>query len=264
MKKFNNQKVVIITGARSGIGLATAKFLLTKGLKVYGIALHEDNLGFPIYMGDVNDSKRMEEIFSDIYKKEKHIDVVINNAGIGISGAIENTLKERVEKIFNTNTIACIDISKIAIPYLRQTKGKIINTSSVAASAAISFQACYSATKAAIETFSLALSKEVRPWGIKICCVRPGDTKTGFTDARLKNEVDNPLYSDIVKKKTEKMEKYERQGESPMKVAKVMYKCIKRKNPPLICSVGFGYKLVSGLLKILPTKLANYLVYKFY
>ncbi len=264
MKKNKEQKVAIISGARSGIGLATSKYLLSKGIKVYGISLHEDDLGFHIYAGDVNDESRMIEIFEDVFRKEGHIDIVINNAGIGISGAVENTTKDRIEKIFNTNIISIVDICKIAIPYLRKSKGKIINTSSVAASAAISFQACYSATKAALESFSIALSKEVRSWGIKICCVRPGDTKTGFTDARLKNEKDNPLYGDLVKKKTEKMEKYERQGADPLCVSKVMYKCIKRKNPPLVCSVGFANKLVSGLIKILPTRWSNYLIYKFY
>lgn len=262
--KNTNQKVVIITGASSGIGLATANLLLEKGMIVYGIARTYADTRFKLFLADVCDSVKISEIFEQIYKEEGRIDVVVNNAGIGISGAIENTPKQLVEKIFDVNVVAVVDICKIAIPYLRKTKGRILNTSSVASIACIPFQACYSATKASIEGFSLSLAKELMPQGIKICCVRPGDTKTGFTDSRIKNQDDQEIYGDFVKKKTEKMEKYERNGDSPTKVAKVMYKCIKKKNPPLVCSVGFGYKLICVLLKVLPARLANYLVYKIY
>ena len=261
------KKVIVISGASSGIGLATANYFFKNGWTVYGIArkpIEDMNTTFNYFQGDICDSIFMKKIAKEIYDKEGQIDVLYNNAGFGISGAIEFTDKEKVEKIFNVNTIAQIDMCKIYIPYLRETKGKIIFTSSVAASAAIPFQACYSATKAAIESFALALSKEVRSQGIKIACVRPGDTKTGFTEARDKNEQTNEAYGDIIKKKTSNMEKFEINGMQPIAVSKLVYKVAKRKNPPLISSVGFGYKLASSLLKVMPVRWSNYFIYKFY
>ena len=265
--KNQTKKVIVISGAGSGIGLATANFFLKNGWIVYGIAREPEEkvkADFNYYQGDICDSKLMQSIAEDIYKKEGQIDVLYNNAGFGISGAIEFTEKERVEKIFDVNIIAHIDMCKIYIPYLRETKGKIIFTSSVAAPAAIPFQACYSATKAGIESFALALSKEVRNQGIKVACVRPGDIKTGFTEARDKNEQTSEAYGDIVKKKTNNMEKSEINGMKPIAVAKQVYKVAKCNNPPLISSVGFGYKCISSLLKIAPVRWSNYFVYKFY
>lgn len=265
--KNQTKKVIVISGASSGIGLSTANYFLENGWIVYGIArkpAEEVNAKFNYYQGDICDSILMQNIAKDIYDKEGQIDILFNNAGFGISGAIEFTEKEKVEKIFAVNTIAQIDMCKIYIPYLRKTKGKIIFTTSVAAPAAIPFQACYSATKAGIESFALALSKEVRNQGIKIACVRPGDTKTGFTEARDKNEQTNEAYGDIINKKTHNMERFEVNGMQPIAVSKLVYKVAKRNNPPLISSVGFGNKCASSLLKIMPVRWSNYFVYKFY
>ena len=112
--------------------------------------------------------------------------------------------------------------------------------------------------------FALALSKEVRSQGIKIACVRPGDTKTGFTEARDKNEQTNEAYGDIINKKTRNMERFEINGMQPIAVSKLVYKVARRKNPPLISSVGFGYKFISSLLKIMPVRWSNYFIYKYY
>ena len=260
----NTNKVVIITGASSGIGLCTANYLKSKGYTVYGIAITEAETDFPLYIADVCNHDRIKEIFEEIYQKEKHIDVVYNNAGMGISGALEYTEKKRIEKIFNINTIAVIDISSIAIPYLRESKGKIINTSSVASPCAIPFQACYSATKSAVETFSFALRNEVKPFGITVTCIRPGDTKTGFTANREKNAIEGDVYNNHIKKSVEKMEKDEQNGADPITVSKVVEKVIKKKNPPLVATVGFSYKLVCVLVKFLPMRFANYLIGKLY
>ena len=267
MKKASRPKVIVVTGASSGIGLATANYFYTKGYIVYGIARsakEKVDAKFNYYQGDICDSELMKQFADEIYQKEGRIDILFNNAGFGISGAIEFTDKQQVQKQFDTNVVATIDMCRIYLPYLRESKGKIIFTTSVAAPAAIPLQACYSATKAALESFALALSKEVRTQGIKIACVRPGDIQTGFTDAREKCMQTSEVYGDFIKNKTNKMEKAERKGMQPIAVAKHVYKIAKRKNPPLISSVGFGYKCISALLKIVPVRWSNYLVYKLY
>lgn len=259
------KKVVIITGASSGIGLATANYLTSKGFKVYGISRREFFTPNFVYLkGDVTDYQNMSQIFEEIYKKEGHIDALINNAGMGISGAVEYLKADEVEKIFSVNVKSVIMLSSLILPYLRLSKGKIVNISSVASPIAIPFQSCYSATKSAIEAFSLALQNEIKSQGIKVCCVRPGDTKTNFTSSRIKTDVENDIYGKRITKSVNKMEKDEQNGKSPITVSKVIFKVLKRKNPPLLVTVGFGYKFLCLLAKFLPTRLVNFIVGKLY
>lgn len=259
-------KIILITGASSGIGLITAELLSDKGYTVYGTARKPfENNKFKTLIADVNNHNQMENVFETIIRCEGKIDVVINNAGIGISGAIEFTKREEIEKIFNTNVISLIDINSMAIKYLRDTKGKIINIGSVAGQVPIPFQACYSATKSSVESFSLALSNEIKEFGIKVVCVRPGDTKTGFTNARVK--IDNDIYNfygQRVKKSVEKMEKDEQNGMNAICVSKVILKAIKKKNPKPVMTVGFSYKFLCLLVKILPIRFVNFIVKKLY
>lgn len=258
------KKVVLITGASSGIGLSTAQYLLKKGYIVYGVSRGQfAGANFFHLQADVCDHERMVEIFEQITREQGRLDAVINNAGMGIGGAVEDTQKDLAEKIFAVNVLALMDISSIAIKYLRETHGKIINIGSVAGVVPIPFQSYYSATKAAVESFSLALANEVRDFGIGVCCVRPGDTKTGFTAARIKNK-DSQNYNHKVEKSIKKMEKDEQNGASPLCVSKVIEKVLRKKKTPLIRTVGSQYKFVCWLMKVLPTNLANRIIKKIY
>lgn len=259
-------KVVLITGASSGIGLCTAEYLSDKGYKVYGVARRQiNNEKFTSFMADVNNHEQIKNVFEKVQEKEGKIDVVINNAGMGISGAIEFTDKQSVNNIFNTNVVALIDVCSLAIPYLRQSKGKIINIGSVAGPIAIPFQACYSATKSAVETFSSALGGEVKDFNIKVVCIRPGDTKTGFTQARHKIDQNNDqFYKNRVEKSVKKMEKDEQNGMSTVAVSKLIHKAIKKRNPAPVMTVGLGYKFLCLLAKLLPLRMVNYIVKKIY
>lgn len=257
-------KVVIITGASSGIGLATAKRLAAKGYKVYGLALNEySDEAFECFRADVNDIATIENIFQTVNEKEGRIDVVINNAGFGIAGAVEYATPEMIQKIFDTNLTALVKISSIAIKYLKKTQGNLINISSVAGVLPIPFQACYSATKAAVLNFSLALDGEVRRFGVKVTSVLPGDTKTGFTEARV-IEGGEADYGGHIGKSVRRMEKDEQNGKSPDTVARVIEKVLKKRCPPLKVTVGAQYKFFVFLSKILPTRLINFILRKMY
>lgn len=264
MEKF--KKVAIITGASSGIGLETAKYFSQKNYIVYGISKSEFSSEiFTHYQCNICDIDNMKKIFDEIYLKEGRIDLVINNAGLGISGAIESATKEDIATIFNVNLIALVNVCRISIAYLRKTKGRIINTGSVAGVIPLPFQACYSATKSAVENFSQALDMEVKNFGIRVCCVRPGDTKTKFTQNRIKNSnEDKSQYKLRVEKSVAKMEKDEQKGMSPICVSKLMYKLATKKNPPYVATVGFSYKFLCALSKILPNRLKNYIIKKIY
>mgnify|MGYP002521031167 CR=1 FL=1 len=258
------KKVVIITGASSGIGLCTAKMLTLKGYKVYGIArddFHTEE--FSCYQSDVNDSKRIREIFEEVSGLEGRIDVVINNAGFGIAGAMEHTTEDKIDAIFKTNLTAVVKISALAVKYLRKTKGRIINISSVAGIMPIAFQSCYSATKAGVLNYSRALDGEVRRFGIRVTAVLPGDLKTGFTAARL---IDNEEegYEGHVAKSIKRMERDEQTGKGPEVVAKAITKLLKKKNPPTKYVVGGTYKFLVFLNRLLPTRLVDAILRKMY
>ena len=259
------KKVVVITGASSGIGLETANYFADKGYKVYGISRADFNTSkFKHICCDICDHNKVEQVFDQIVAEAGKIDILVNNAGIGISGAIEFLDFEYVKKIFDVNVLALMNCCKTSLKYLRKSQGRIINISSVASIFAIPFQACYSATKSAVESFSLALANEVKDQRIKVVCVRPGDTKTGFTAARQKTETTNEVYGSKINKSVAKMERDEQKGMPPIKVAQVVFKVATQKNPPLVKTVGFAYKTLSLLSRLLPTKLVNYIVGKLY
>ncbi|MBQ8792966.1 MAG: SDR family NAD(P)-dependent oxidoreductase, partial [Clostridia bacterium] len=126
-------KVAVITGASRGIGLAVARNLYEKGVVVYDISRHfQANPEIKMtYTADVNDSESVEFILNKIACDEGKIDIFINNAGYGIAGAIENSSKDNIYSLVNTNLSAVINISRMAIPYLKKSKGRLINISSV-------------------------------------------------------------------------------------------------------------------------------------
>ena len=257
-------KVVVVTGASSGIGLATAQRLATAGYKVYGLARRpfSDEL-FACLQADVTDEKGMEALLQSIYEKEGHIDAVVNNAGMGIAGAMEYATPESIQRIFDTNLTALVKISSLALKYLKETKGNLVNIGSVAGELPIPFQSCYSATKAGVLNFSLALDGEVRRFGVKVTVVQPGDTKTGFTAARVIEGGDEG-YNGKVGQSIRRMEHDEQNGKSPDSVAKAVEKALRRKHPPLKITVGGQYKFFVGLKKLLPVRFVNFILRKLY
>ena len=261
---MENKKVVIVTGSSSGIGLSTAQMLIKNGYVVYGLDINDNTADFETLKCDITNTERVKECFDYIYSKEGHIDVLVNNAGMGISGAIEYIDDEKTKKLFDVNMFAVLNLSKMIIPYFKQNGGgKIVNTSSLAGVIPLPFQTAYSMSKSAVNSLTMCLAMEVAPLNIKVCAVMPGDTATGFTKAREKQNKSD-AYGDRISKSVSKMEKDETHGMSPNQVAKVILKQIKRKNPPTIVSVGFSSKLVNLLQKILPRRLMMKIVKKIY
>ena len=267
MKNKLQGKVAVITGASRGIGLAIARAIVREGGIVYDISRHfEANPEMKkSYIADVNDGVAIEKILETIFAEEGKIDIFVNNAGFGIAGAIENSKKESIYSLVDTNLAAVINLSRIALKYLKESKGRLVNTSSVGGIIPLPYQAVYSATKAGVEIFSRALANEVKASGVKVTAIMPGDTKTTFTSSRtIENNAQNEEDRARIEKAIKKAEKEEQNGMSADCVAKVVLKVLKKKNPPLRKTVGVSYKFIVFATRIVPTKFLNWLVRKIY
>ncbi|MFA6801512.1 MAG: SDR family NAD(P)-dependent oxidoreductase [Acholeplasmataceae bacterium] len=255
------KKVVVITGASSGIGYDTALLLVQKGYTVYGLSRSKITQDLILSMQvDVTQVEQVKTAFSDIYKQEQQIDIVINNAGMGISGSVEHSSIKDIDDILDVNFKGLFYVSQTALPYLRMSKGKLINVGSVAGTLSIPFQAFYSASKAAVQSFSDALSIEVKPMGIQVCTVLPGDIKTGFTKNRRKNIFESELYIKRVEQSIGVMEKDEQNGMSSSHAAKVFLKLVYKRRMPLVKTIGFKYKVFVFLEKILPKRFVVWII----
>ncbi len=265
--------VVLVTGASSGIGKAIAQRLSQKGYKVYGTSRKPCNqeLGngglIKMLQMDVLSEESVKEAIEKIIEAEGELGIVINNAGMGIAGSVEDTSYKEALLQFDTNFFGAHTVIRQVLPYMRQRgRGLIINMSSVGAVFPIPYQAMYVASKAALEGMSGCLRNELKPFGIKVSIVEPGDTKTGFTKNRVfvKPADDNSAYAEYCKRSVRVMERDENSGPEPVVVAKAVEKIIKRKNPPLSCAVGIQYKLLVFLKRLVPRKLEAYIVSQMY
>lgn len=258
-------KIIVITGATSGIGAVTAKYLAEKGNIVYGLSRsYKENDSIKYLACDVTSKEQVTDAINMIINNEGRIDVIINNAGMGISGALEFNRTSEINRINDVNINGVVNMIQVSLPFLRKTKGKIINIGSVASIIPIPFQSFYSSTKSGVLMLSETLSMELKPFGIKVSCVLPGDTKTEFTKNRRKEITGDDIYQGRINKSVSKMEKDELNGVDPINVAKVINKLINKKNPKVINVVGFSYKLLLFLYKILPSRLAFWVLYKLY
>lgn len=259
-------EVVIITGSSAGIGYDLSKYLINKGYTVYGLSRSETKLkGLNHIKCDVTNEKLVNEVINNIYNTEGKIDILINNAGMGISGSIEATKLEDVNYIYNVNVIAPFLTVKAVLPIMRKQKsGKIVNIGSVASEFPIPFQSFYSATKASLKAFTESLHTEVSPYGIKVSTILPGDIKTNFTTNRNKNKDELDVYNKRVLKSLSVMEKDEQNGYDVSYASKVIYKVINKRKMPLTKVIGPKYSFMIFIKRLLPIKFVTNIVGKIY
>ena len=256
------RKVAVITGGSSGIGLCTAEALLAHGYTVYELSRRSFSHEQIIHLcADVTDEAQICRAAEKIMQKEDRIDLIINNAGFGISGAVEYTETADAQRQFDVNFFGMVRVNHAFLPYLRkQGCGRIVNVSSVASPIPIPFQTYYSAAKAAIDSYTMALANELRPYHITVCAVRPGDIRTGFTAARKKSVAGDDSYQGRISRSVSRMERDEQNGMSPKKAGRAICRiAVKKRSKPLV-TIGLRYKLFAVLSKLLPCRLLNYIV----
>ncbi len=251
-------KVAVISGASSGIGRALVAEMKQKGYQVYDLSRSGASGADAIHIKtDVTDENAVKEAFLKISAREGHIDRLILSAGYGISGAAEFTDSADALRQMQVNFHGVHLCIKYAMPLLRAGKGRIVGVSSAAAVFPIPFQSFYSASKAAVNSFLLALRNEVKCFGVDVTCVMPGDVATGFTDARKKEYAGEEVYGGRIAPSVAVMEKDEKGGMHPEYVARVIAKiCEKRHTRPLY-TIGISYKFLMVLGKLIGKTLVN-------
>ena len=264
------KKVVLVTGASSGIGLSVANYLhLQKKYIVYGTSRkinNSSNFSFNLIELDVTEKLSIQRCIADILKKESKIDVLINNAGVGITGPLEEIPTSEINKHFKINVFGPILLIKEVLPSMKSSKnGVIINITSVAAQIATPFRSIYSGGKAALDIISETLAMEVRSLGIDVVSIAPGDFKTNISKRRFHSPVidksDYKSYAESLKK----MNLGVNNGSDPEKIAKLVSTILLKRRPRIRYKVGSFIEKNGVILKrILPQRIYEKLILKLF
>ena len=254
-------KVILITGGSSGIGKSIGEFLIRKGFQVFGTSRHPDNYSqslFPLVSLDVTDVNSIHNCIAEVIKNAGRIDVLINNAGAGITGPIEEIPDNEIKRNFETNLFGPINVIKKVLPQMRkQNDGLIINITSIAGYMGLPYRGIYSASKGALELVTEALRMEIKDFNIRMTNVAPGDFATNIAAGRYHAPVlDNSPYKEVYQNTLNVMNEHVDSGKDPEIMAKIIYKIIETKNPKVHYKVGaFMQKFSIVLKRILPDKM---------
>ena len=263
-------KVVLITGGSSGIGKSVGEYLLQKGFIVYGTSRNPQKISnhpFKLVALDVTNIDSINAAVTEVISNEGRIDVLVNNAGMGITGPIEETPTDEMRNVFNTNLFGAIDVMKAVLPQMRtQKSGLIINVTSIAGYMGLPFRGIYSATKGALEIVTEAIRMEVKSFGIQVTNVAPGDFATNIASGRYHTPVfENSPYKKTYQENLDLMDAHVDSGSDPLEMATAIYKIIQTPKPKIHYKVGdFMQKFSIVLKKILPDKMYEQLLMNHY
>lgn len=273
----DRKRVVLVTGASSGIGRACALHLAREGYHVFGTTRRDPDLlrhdlgiadQLDILVMDVDDDASVVRTISAIVAQTGQIDAIINSAGFGIAGAVEETSDMEARAIIETNVLGMLRVCRAVLPTMRsQRSGVIVNISSIGGRIGLPFQGFYSATKFALEGLTESLRMELRGFGIRAVLIEPGDCSTGFTDSRqrVKGSGSNDIYGHAHEAVLSIVEKDERNGSSPDVVARLVLRVLNKRRPRVRYTVGpASQKLAAGLKRVLPSKTFEWILSLYY
>jgi len=263
------KKVVFITGASSGIGRACAALLHERGYLVYGTSRKPAPIEpWRMVVLDVRDDASVSAAAAQILAEQGRVDVLINNAGMVLAGALEDTTLDEALAQLDTNVLGALRMCKAVLPAMRaQRSGVIINMGSIAGRVGLPFQGLYSASKFALEGFTEALRLETRPFGVRAVVVEPGDIATGVVQNRVRAAAsgEGSAYLGAFRKVVASYEKDESGGASPDVVARTVLAIIEKGAPAVRYSTGpIAQRLLSGLKPFLPSKVFEFGLRVFY
>ena len=264
---MTESRIALVTGGSSGIGRACAEALAQAGCVVFEMSRRpfDPPAGITHLGVDITQEAQVRAAVEQIVAQHGRIDILVNNAGFGISGAVEMTDPADARRQLDVNLYGMDTVTRAVLPHMRAAgAGRIVCTSSIAGIVPIPFQTWYSVSKAAINAYGLALANEVRPYGITVAALMPGDIATGFTDARRKNASGDDAYAGRIARSVAVMEKDERGGMSPKVAGSALARLALAKNSRPLVALGVSYKAVALLEKLLPKRFVNWLVYLIY
>lgn len=263
----NSTPVALVTGASSGIGRATTLALKQAGYRVFGTsrkALADSGDGITMLVCDVTDEASVQGMVTELLTRAGRIDLVVNNAGIGLLAAAEESSSAQAQDLFNVNVFGVMRVTNAVLPTLRQQgSGRIINMSSVLGFMPSPYNALYSSTKHAVEGYSESLDHELRTLGIRVLLVEPAVTRTAFEDNLIRPDRPLPIYDAVRAHCEAVMKGLLRAGDAPEVVAETVVKAATDVTPRLRYAAGRQAGQVSFMRRYLPASLVDKGVRKF-
>ncbi|GAB2991851.1 oxidoreductase [Streptomyces pseudoechinosporeus] len=249
--------VALVTGASSGIGKTTARALVAAGFEVIGTGRKTSGLTPPAdvtYLDlDVASDDSATAVVEQVIDRFGRIDVLVNNAGIGSAGAVEENSVAQAQSVFNINVFGVMRMTKAVLPHMRaQGGGRVINVSSILGVIPQPFMALYVSAKHAIEGYSESLDHEVREHGVRVLLVEPGYTKTSFDTNAAQPDTPLPLYAERRRIFDEMIAEAMKDGDDPAVVAKVIVTAATDKKPKLRYTAGPLASRVSAARRLVP------------
>ncbi|MEM7163265.1 MAG: SDR family oxidoreductase [Bacteroidota bacterium] len=228
--------VILITGASSGIGLASALFLKNQGHKVYGTSrkasMGETRNDIVYLKMDITQEKSIKEAIDFLILKEEKIDVLVNNAGIGMVGSVEDSSVNEMQEHFDTNYYGAVRVMQEVLPHMRnRSHGKIINISSLAGLFGLPYRGVYSAAKAAFNLLTESMRMELLKFNIHAVVLCPGDFKTKIKTSRIRvKKGETSIYKEEYNKVYDLLNEELHSSGDPIEVGKLIQKIVKKKS----------------------------------
>jgi short-subunit dehydrogenase len=257
--------VALVTGASSGIGLVTAKALVKAGYRVFGTSRKPmANLpGITMLVCDVTDETSVRNLVDEVVKQADRIDLVVNNAGVGLLGGAEESSIAQARRLYDVNVFGVARVVNAVLPIMRkQQSGRIVNMSSVLGLIPSPFNAFYASTKHAIEGYSESLDHEVRAFGIRVVLVQPGVTRTSFEENLTRADQPLAVYASERVRSENLMRMWVEKGDDPQVVADAVVKAATAKKPKLRYSAGKQSSQVRALRRYLPERIVDRILRK--
>ena len=258
--KINNS-VALVTGASSGIGRATAKALEQAGYRVFGTsrkAVAESSDGITMLICDVTDDASVQKMVAEVLKQAGRIDLLVNNAGIGLLGGAEESSTAQAQALFDVNVFGITRVTNAVLPAMRsQGQGRIINMSSILGLIPSPYNALYASTKHAVEGYSESLDHELRTFGIRVVLVEPGFTRTSFEESITRPDRSLPVYDSVRADMEALMRKGVSAGDAPEVVASTVLKAATDAVPRRRYTAGKLAHQVSFMRRFLPESMVD-------
>ncbi|MFI6309829.1 oxidoreductase [Nocardia fusca] len=262
------QQVALVTGATSGIGKAAAIELAAAGFEVIGTGRNTARLTAPAgvtYLDlDVTGDESVASAVEQVIDRFGRIDVLVNNAGVGSTGAAEEFSITQTKDIFDINVYGVMRTTKAVLPHMRaQRSGRIINVSSLSGFVPSPFMSLYVSTKYAVEGYSQSLDHEVRQYGVRVLLVEPGPINTPFAGHSVEADTPMPIYAAGRRNYDELLAKNLSNGDDPAVVAKVIVAAATDRNPKLRRTAGTTARAINAVYRVAPARTFDRVIRRF-